>query len=386
MASFTDLPTYPRTYHIGIWRRLNYLFCAMLVGSAGLIGIGIASKAHGHAFLAWFVLGATGVTSALFLATYAFKYSVTLEADRITVRFFRTRRFRRSDMTGRLTQDVIALRGPPGRGLILSSSLRRDRVFQAWVETLPACNPEREQEAAAVANSTLGPTPEARLQRLKRVRRICNGLSLVAFGLFCICWYYPRPYAVVVAVVAAFPWLALIVGRACGFHKFYGAARLVADPSPFFFILPGLGLIVPSPIGAYTGFHLQGWEHAFFLSLLAGGFLLFVAAKADQRWRRPRFAVALLVGMSAYAYGVLFGANVLLDRSSAQTVQLVVSKKSSKGAGPMVRTEPSPWGDPNDEFRVSASLYDTVSVGDTICVRVHPGALGIEWFALDKCG
>jgi hypothetical protein len=35
--------------------------------------------------------------------------------------------------------------------------------------------------------------------------------------------------------------------------------------------------------------------------------------------------------------------------------------------------------------QVPSRTYDALNVGDSVCIALHPGALGLSWFTADAC-
>jgi hypothetical protein len=102
-----------------------------------------------------------------------------------------------------------------------------------------------------------------------------------------------------------------------------------------------------------------------------------------------RWQLVLLLTLSWAAFG--FGAIVLADaRLDAAPGQLVQTRILAKAGGPgerssttTLRLAPAPAA----PTTVAAQSFDerTRGVGDPICLRVHPGALGLAWYALTPC-
>ena len=97
--------------------------------------------------------------------------------------------------------------------------------------------------------------------------------------------------------------------------------------------------------------------------------------------------VTLCAGL--YGYGATSVIDVQLDFSTGQVFPApVLSKHESRGSrshsyyldvpawGP--RTGPS-------SIEVSSSTYDGVSVGENVCITLHPGALDLPWFTSAVC-
>ena len=101
----------------------------------------------------------------------------------------------------------------------------------------------------------------------------------------------------------------------------------------------------------------------------------------------PALPVAV-VGCLAYGYGGTVTANVLFDRSQprleqAQVTDKWVGTRSSRrpASEPPLMLALETYG----PVRVDAALHERAKVGSAVCVRVRDGAMGIEWFTVERC-
>jgi hypothetical protein len=99
--------------------------------------------------------------------------------------------------------------------------------------------------------------------------------------------------------------------------------------------------------------------------------------------------IALLLFAGPYAYSVVVIADALPDRAEpASFTATVVGKHVSRGgrSTSYVLTL-SPWGPiegPNN-LDTPASNYARVSIGDPVCLLLHPGVVHIEWYERIPC-
>src|SRR5207244_7808851 len=98
-------------------------------------------------------------------------------------------------------------------GLTVSHAIARDAAFYAWFAGFPdlAAEERRQTEAAIAADARFGSTPTERLQRLAAARKFARGFNLVALAIIAWGWLDPRPYGLVIAVLAIIPWAVLLV-------------------------------------------------------------------------------------------------------------------------------------------------------------------------------
>jgi hypothetical protein len=315
---------------------------------------------------------------------------VTLEADALTVRCFRARRQLRCEISGTFGRGAIllGLKGSRGGHLSLAVPLREDAAFRAWFESLPKYDPAAEQEAAAVQSAALGVTHAEMLTRFKRARAV-NGAFWLAALAACIWGIYPRPYETAMIALVALPWILFAIERFSPLRHAYGAGKLGPSMVPYAFGLSGVGLVIPTPL-PLSGIHVQGWEAAVAIGILAGGALALALVAREPRARTRLLLPVVLAGACLYAHGAAFTANAFFDRSRPEVFTAdVVGKRVSRGRPRtkwIVRLGPSEWGDPMNELLVPPHLYESIEPGGTVCVLLRPGALGIAWFTLEACG
>jgi len=75
--------------------------------------------------------------------------------------------------------------------------------------------------------------------------------------------------------------------------------------------------------------------------------------------------------------------NMLLDFGANREVTVVVDDKyitSGKNRSCNLVMKNPNIGDGARSLTVSASLYDSVQIGDRVVLSVHPGAFGTPWF------
>jgi len=92
---------------------------------------------------------------------------------------------------------------------------------------------------------------------------------------------------------------------------------------------------------------------------------------------------------SPYGYGAGMQLNSLADSLAPQRYPVtVVSKYIHRGSKSTSRhLVLEPWGPvtARSDITVPADMYSSTQPGDTVCVLLHPGALGVEWYEITAC-
>ena len=206
---------------------------------------------------------------------------------------------------------------------------------------------------------------------------LAHALTILAIAAAGWALYDPRPYWPVVALLALLPWLALVA-----------TAR---RPKPDLYIplmLPGCVLGLRAVIDVQL---LERWQ-----PLLPAAVIAFVMAVLIRLTREDRefplwLSLLLFVPVTAfYGYGSVVLANKLLDRSSPKLyLTFVYDRSMHKVSRQMVwDLRLGPWGPRKEAESVSVprGLYEATQIDDGVCVLLHPGAFGIRWFEVAKCG
>ena len=110
-----------------------------------------------------------------------------------------------------------------------------------------------------------------------------------------------------------------------------------------------------------------------------------VVARQPRLAGRLQFGVTVAVIGALYAYGALLVVDINADGSPARLVHVPLMGKhveqGSKGGSSQVFDLPA-WG-PGTEPRsvvVDQSTYDALQPGDSVCLLLHPGTLGVAWY------
>ena len=81
-------------------------------------------------------------------------------------------------------------------------------------------------------------------------------------------------------------------------------------------------------------------------------------------------------------------ADALLDHSRGQMYRTqILGKHFTSGRNRSYNLQVEPWANAEgaQQLRVSRDLYVQVNVGDSVCIVLHPGALGVRWYHVTAC-
>ncbi len=394
-----DPSLYPRTYRLatGWWILALAASSAVILG--GLVGLGFLATGHWTrdplvGFLLICLFSAAILCGAYLLAD-ALLSTMTLSPDEIEIADMRpTRRMRRADVRGfSLTRGglgtlLLIPRDPGRRALKVPLIVTLDAPFRAWFADLPDLDAaeRRQWEDGIAAERRLGRTPAERLRRLERARRVAVWLERATIAMAAWVLFFPWPYGFANAVVAALPWAVLLfVAASRGLYRF-GGRLFDGHPNVFAsFSVPGVML----GLSALRDFEVTGWWAAIAAGIGGSIVLTLLAAIVDPDLRRDWWAGSFLaLLMTFYGFGAFLQANAILDRSPMQVIPVVVIDKHLTTGTPTTRNlRLKPWGpyaQPGD-VSVVRSLYDAVRSGDSVCIHLRSGALGIPWYVVRSC-
>jgi hypothetical protein len=227
-------------------------------------------------------------------------------------------------------------------------------------------------------------------QQRAQARRV-SGLAYAATLAVFLWWFSTRLGVTaagdaMVAVLAVLPWCALAmiahwrgIVHADSSSVYRGVAAL--------FHVPGLLLC----IAAIADVHLLAWHEALILTALGGAPFAALALRLDRRPARKRQAVVMMALFAvAYAYGIVAQLDTRLDRAPPQRFRVTVLDKHLSGGthSPLRRIlTVEPWGPraETDDITVDGDTFHAVKRGASVCISLHPGALGIPWYGAAAC-
>jgi hypothetical protein len=393
---------YPRTYRLTLAWRIGILVLAGILlfaclAAGWVLGL-IAADTHGApaVLMVAFIVG--GIASGtVFYLVDNLKSAIVLTADRLEIHeLWRVRRIPRADIEARQVLHppnspavlILRLKAPNHGKIKLLIIWELDSTWAAWFEPIPDSDAEAAKafEAAIEANADLGTTPAERQQKLnsaRKVARISVGVTAVV-----IAWgfAYPHPYALLITVLAALPWVAVgIMARSPGLYALNAPRGSGRPDLTILLIGPGFVLM----LRALQDVHILDWAHlllwAAAVALALMGSVLWAVPSAREKLGMAALTLALVL---AYGYGVCAIGDAVLDRSSGSTYTTTVDGKhitSGRSRRAMLRL--APWGPraAEDNVAVPWDMYRRTNVGDKVCVQLHPGALGVPWYKVTNC-
>jgi hypothetical protein len=393
---------YPRVY--GVTRGWKIFFTvfgiATTVGMAFLIDAVIRSNHQTSPVGLILIVGIFLASMALgaYCGILAFRSKILLFPDYLEIHdAIRVQTIRRADIAGTRIRIqpapgiLILVPRQSGRKPIKVSLLYKfDDAFDEWMNPVPDLDVEETVHSydEIEADQELGATPDERIGTLNRGRQWARALNVAAATACAWGLFRPLPYVPCVLCLSALPWLAvIIVARSPALFRI---DQYKNDPRPTvggLWAFPGFILMLRSVVdGAYT----FDWPRALLVAGVIGVALWTAAMKADPSiWARGWVsAIALLIVALPYGLGVGLEANTLLDRSQGiGYTPSVVEKHIYQGKRTEYRLTLTPWGPQTTQksIGVPREVYNSVSPGDTMCLALRKGALGIRWYIVGSC-
>lgn len=387
--------SYPRIYRASGGWRVGLIACGLLLLIGGVAGAWyLATEPLRNPQARFWLVGLCAMFGLLggYCLLSTLRSRVLLYPDRIeVVELTRTTALPRQEIRGWRSIPT----SPPGFMLVPRDSSRKalkvaqvfrlDAEFTEWLYTLPSLDREdaRTSKAEIRQNIHLGATPGDRIKTLAKGRRKAAILSALTAVLGLWGFVYPAPYVLVISLLAALPWIALeLVRRSAGLFRVDAGRNDVHPTVAVAFIVPPMVLL----LRAATDFNVVQSLSTVAVTLGIGGCLLFAMFVADRSQRgKVGSGVALGLFCLAYGYGATIEANVLLDRSSPTTYEVVViDKHVSRGKTTSYNLELGPWGSiakPN-KLRVGRATYDPIQPGDILLIDLRKGAMGVNWYVM----
>ena len=393
---------FPRTYRASPgWQvGISILFGILsLAAMAGAWGFGVVSPdmrdtPQGLILVFFMAFIAAG---GIFYVVDNLKSSIVLRPDRLEIHeIWRVQSILRDDIQSRRVLHppnspavlTLQLKGPPARRIKLTLMWIMDGAWMSWFEKIPDVDVEAAKsfEAAVSDNPELGANPEDRQRRLANARRLVRWALWANLGLYAWTFFYPRPYELLVVTLIALPWIAVwIMAQAPGLYAF-NAPRGSTQPDLTVMLLsPGLLLM----LRAILDVHMLDWQGPMLWTVLVTIALIAAVVWVLPAARKKPGGVALIgVFLLAYGYGASALGNALLDRhpSTSYTAQ-VTGKHVTGGRNRTPELQLAAWGPKEAGSQVAApwDVYRSTGIGDTVCVQLHPGALGVPWYRVAKC-
>jgi hypothetical protein len=392
---------FPRVYRPGGGWRIFLLLVSFLLGGFAAAGLWYFGTGHEVGTLAskLFLVGIclAFVLMSAYLIAWIFLTRLTLWPDRVESRdLIRTRTLYRRDILGRRIVEqhnapsmlVLFPRSSSAKKMKISNMFRLDALFTEWIGSLPDLDAEDELAARQdiMTNQELGITPGDRLTAFDRGKRLSRLLGAATFALGAWAWFYPVPYRLVVSLLVLLPCVSLvIVFRSSGLFRIDERRN---DPHPNVAVavmLPGFVLM----LRVINDINLLEWTRPLYIAAVLAALLTVAAVMADRSLKSRRGTVILLFILSlSYGFGAGMEGNALLDHSKRSVYATQITEKEiSSGRYRSYDLYLARWGPKQDTDKVSVarSFYDSVGIGDTVCVSLHQGAFHVQWYIVEPC-
>lgn len=336
------------------------------------------------------------VLVGIYMIATILRMRVTLRADEIVAEdLFTTRTLLRSDIAGQRTLRsqyasilVLVPREASQPKLKLAQIFQRDAAFEAWFADIPDVDDEEfaQSQAELAVDPNLGFASHERRRQVESAKKTATALNIATGISFVWGIFYPYPYPLVLLLPAVLPLIAVVLlVRSNGIYQIEGRRQDARPSLALVFLLPGMVV----PMLALAPFHTLQWKPILVFSALLAACLVFVLASADRGLRqRPWVILPLLIFSALYMSGLIVAADSVLDRSRPQTYQVtVLDKHLSTGKSTTYYLHLKPWGPETHETQVtvSHSLYNSIPIGESVCVFLYSGALRVPWYRVSSC-
>jgi hypothetical protein len=217
--------------------------------------------------------------------------------------------------------------------------------------------------------------------------RLCMRAMLVLCAWLAL---WPVPYPLVFTAVVALPWIALFL---C--WKYRGAFAIDNPRRDTARADLTMLLVVPSGVLAMRALldsHLAIVGPVFMPSVGLWCALVWCARALGPGWQRWRRLPVLMLVTLPYAMATITLADQVFDMFGRDTPPAqrltVLGKRVGSGKGASAHLLVPHWGlrPRANEIDVKRDVFDAVQVGGTVCLQVHPGALGMPWYEVSGPG
>jgi len=370
----------------------------LFLGVPSILGVwyfgwGLQDATSGQRYLG------TGTCSAFFfLAVYllltTIRSKIVLYADRIEMHeLTATHTMRRDEIAGwRLggdkSQGALVLHGKPPTSKIVSTAwtYSADAALDQWFDGLANLDEKELEEAIdEIADDyTLGIDEQERFERLARAQRTAQVLNLAGGALCAWGVFYPRPYDVVIFMLLAAPWIAAAAG-----WRFDGLIRLDGRASD---LKPNLAVLFLLPMAALTlravfDYETVGWKSQTTAAFVIAAMLFAAQWVAYEDVRTSRTGLLIfLFNFLAYGYGAALHINALAETADMEQTRYHLREKYVSNGRHEVKLAKAHANAPDvSSAQVTRYFYNMLKPGDSVCLAMRPGALGIKWFMAGPC-
>jgi len=333
---------------------------------------------------------------------------VTLQADAIEYRgFCKRRRLAYADIAGletrtflRLWPQLIIWPNQAGlKNIVIPALFERDAAFEAWIGQWPdykavkrAADAEEDEGMEWLTISD----PDVGQKRYDRARRLVD-LPLVIGVIAAIATLFLSPplSSIAAFILIAPPWLVAAMNIYAT-----GTLRLVLYQPRIYNSSNTMVLLSCCAVALELR---AGLDHDFIditqvlvpAGLCLTGLILAFYFAERRFFRAPLPLAMFLLAAVPYAEGAMLQLNAHLETAPAEIYGTVVLDKevsTSTSRRRMRKMEywylqVEAWGPITaaKKIEVSRSFFDSVAVGDRVCMFLHSGALGVQYFSLATC-
>nr|WP_199044771.1 hypothetical protein [Dyella sp. ASV24] len=203
---------------------------------------------------------------------------------------------------------------------------------------------------------------------------------------------YPRPYGVALTCAAVLPWLAIALAWLNPWQILLEEKKRFDTGLTLSWLLvaPATALSLRAALDVTTidVRQLVLWSFVLFLPLWVG---IATAPTVRLPFRSKQWGSLLLLLPFTAAYGgsLLALTNAMWDNSKPKIYKtIVVGKHMSQGKGTSYYLNLATWNKEIDKNRlqISHAYYETLTIGDTVCVSLYAGRFGVRWMQVGGCG
>ncbi len=368
--------------------------CILALGAGAGVLTWIGLTAPSGSPLISLVLATVCLAAGGLLLFSTFKWATVLYPDRIEKRGpFGASTMRKADIAGYWRRQPRY--GPPimrlaaKRADLKSLSVYvfgRDPAFDQWFHDIP----DLDAADLAAANSRLmadpafGATPAERQSRLALFKRIALGFNITSATIGAWAWFFPRPYALsVVAAMAVTPAMLALAWWSKGGISIGGGKT---DPRPNV----GVGLLASVVLGLRAlDTPIIDWEPALLAGLVIGAGVIWGIFTLDLKSDGPKLGIFAMAPIAiAYGWSMVVVVDRIADLARPTMAQTVVLDKWVRhGKSTTWNAQLAPWGPlpKATTISVTPAIYSEIAQGQTVCLRLHRGALAMRWYVMTPC-
>jgi hypothetical protein len=273
------------------------------------------------------------------------------------------------------------LRKPVKIELVFERAKELDARLGEKFKNLDAADLQAEM-SRILSDETLGASEDDRRASLEGARRQARVLNLAATALVFWGFIYPRPYDLVMTLLAAAPVLAIGLIRWSNGLVTFDGKRTSARPTVAY------AAMVPAMVLGVRGlldWHILAWSGFWTPFAVFAGTMIALAWFCAQSLETKKVGsiIALSFVFLAHSFGLVLFINGACDRSVPAIHRTVVVRRwTVSGRNTSYHFRVSPWIDGRGawDMSVARQVYDQHEVGSPALIGVCRGSLSIPWF------